>query len=328
MRWIHNTIVFSNKLLRKVPMKPRVQRSLLILPVNVPRFVERAHLRGADAIVLDLEDAVPPAEKTQARRLVREAIKSSASGGADVFVRVNTGPEFLALDVEAAVCEQLHGIFMPKVESVVDVNRVEILISEHESRQGLQMGATKLSLHLESPRGILNVQELAQASTRVESLSLGVDDYCLELGVEPSEEGSELFFAMSMILTACRASHVSPIGIQGTVAGFRDPSGFERAAERSRSMGFTGGYCIHPDQVAILNRVFSPSPAKIHHAKRVIEAFEEAVKIGRASLSLDNRMVDTPIYKQAQLCIELSQAIEEKERQKTEALTGSSTNKG
>lgn len=301
-------------------MKHRIQRSMLILPVNVPRFVQKAHLRGADAIVLDLEDAVPHSEKEDARKLVKHAVELSGLGGVDVLVRVNNEPQFIEADLDAAVHQGLHGIFVPKVESPTDVTSIENLLARLENKRGIDLGRIKLSVHIESPRGLLNIREIAAVGTRIESMSLGVDDYCLELGVEPSEDGTELFFPMSMMATTCKAARINPIGIQGSVAGFRDPAGFERASERSRSFGFTGGYCIHPDQVPILNRVFSPSPAKIDHARRVIFAFEEGLRNGRASVSLDNRMVDTPIYKQAKLCIERAEAIAALELRKSESL--------
>jgi citrate lyase subunit beta / citryl-CoA lyase len=298
----------------------RVQRSVLILPVNVLRFVEKSHLRGADVIVLDLEDSVPLSEKDEARKLVREAVAMAARGGVDVMVRINNEPDHIEMDLDSCVISGVHAVFVPKTEDPKQVEYLEKGISALEKERGLDAGSIRLSLHVENPKGILGIAEVVGAGKRIESVSLGVDDYCLNLGVEPSENGEEIFLPLSLMVLACKAGGVSPIGILGSVAGFRDIDGFERAAERGRNLGCIGGLCIHPNQVPVLNRVFSPSPAKIEHAFRVVAAFEEGLKKGRASVSLDNRMVDTPIYKQAKLLLGRSAAIDELEKRKAEAL--------
>jgi citrate lyase subunit beta/citryl-CoA lyase len=302
-------------------MKARLQRSLLILPVNVPRFVEKAYLRGADAIVLDLEDSVPPREKAESRRLVKQSIESASRGGADVFVRINNEPSLLHDDVDASIYPGLHGIFFPKVESREDVVGLDAQLAKLEVERGIEPGRIRLSLHIETPAALLRMQEIAAASPRIESMSLGMDDFCLSMGVEPSPEGSELFFPLCMLATVCKAAGISAIGILGSVAGFGDLDGFEKAAEGGRQLGCTGAFCIHPDQVTTLNRVFSPSPVKVEHARRVIEAFEEGLRKGRASVSLDGRMVDTPVYKQAKLTLERAEAVAALERRKTEAMS-------
>jgi citrate lyase subunit beta / citryl-CoA lyase len=299
----------------------RVQRSLLILPVNVTRFIEKAHLRGADAVVLDLEDSIPLNQKNSARELVHESIKMVGRAGAEVLVRVNNDREFFEEDVRAAVSPGLHAVFLPKVESPDDVRKTEELISALESDRGIEKGRIKLSLHIESPTALIKIQEIAACGTRIESMSLGMDDYCLELGVEPSPEGTELFFPLVTLVTVCKAAGISPIGILGSVAGYKDSDGFRRAAERGRNLGCTGAFCIHPDQVEILNSVFSPTDDKVEHARKVVAVFEEAAAKGRASTTLDDRMVDTPIYKRALKTLELSDAVSRKKRLHAEALT-------
>ncbi len=301
-------------------MSTRVQRSMLILPVNNPYFVEKAYLRGADAIVLDLEDSVPPREKDSAREAVKDAILLAGRGGADVLVRINNDPEMLDPDLEAAVHQGIHGIFLPKVETGNQVASVAERISKLENERRIESGQVKLSLHIESPRGLLRLQEIAAASPRAESMSLGVDDYCLHLGIEPSEEGSELYFPLSMMVTVCKAEGLNPMGILGTVAGFKDTVGFEQAAQRGRELGCTGAFCIHPNQVPILNRIFSPVPEKMDWARRAVQAFEHGVEQGKAAVSLDGRMIDTPIYKQAKLLMERAAAIEEVEARKADSL--------
>ncbi len=301
-------------------MTRNTQRSMLILPANVRKFVEKAYLRGADAVVLDLEDSVPPSEKAGARATIEEAISLAGRGGADVLVRVNTDPQLLPEDLAAAVQPGLHAVFCPKVEEPAQIRDLETRIAALEQQRGMAPGSVKIAAHIESPKGVLNVRDIAFAGSRIESMSLGPDDYCLELGVEPSSNATELFMASSLLAVACKAAGINPMGVLGTVAGFRDSEGFERSAEAAKQIGFTGAYCIHPDQVPILNRVFTPVPEKVAFARRVVTAFEEGLVQGRASISLDGRMVDTPVYRRAQALVEHARVLAEKDAQKARAM--------
>jgi citrate lyase subunit beta/citryl-CoA lyase len=209
---------------------------------------------------------------------------------------------------------------MPKVESPEDLSRLEFQIGELEAARGVEQGAIRISAHIESPRGLLNMGKILATSRRVESMSIGVDDYCLQLGVDPSEDSIELLFPFCMLVTVCKAEGITPLGVLGTVAGFRDLEGFRRSAENGRQLGCDGAFCVHPDQVAILNEVFSPTPAKVDQARRIVEAFEEGLKTGRAAINLNGRMVDTPIYKQAKAVMERAEAIAAVESRKAKAL--------
>jgi citrate lyase subunit beta/citryl-CoA lyase len=297
-----------------------VQRSMLIMPLNVPRFVEKAHLRNADAILLDLEDAVPPAEKAQARRAVKQAILSAARGGADVLVRVNNDREMLNDDLDASVFPGLHGIFLPKVEAAEQVTEVEAVITDLEKLRGIDQGTVKLAIHVESPKGILGCEDIAAAGARAESISLGTDDYRLEMGIRPSEDSTDLLHPMSVLAIVAAARGIAALGVMGSVAEFSDLDAFERAAVNSRNLGFVGAYCIHPGQVPILNRVFSPLEESVLEARRVIEAFERALEEGRGSTSLDGRMIDMPVYKQALRTAALADAVAAREAAKAAAL--------
>lgn len=301
-------------------MSHKIQRSMLILPVNVPKFVEKSHTRGADAITLDLEDAVPPAEKEKARALVRDSIRLAGLGGSDVLVRVNNDEEQIYKDLEATVHDGLSAVFLPKTELPEQVLKLEGMIEKLERNRGLKSHSIKIAIHIESPLGIINLKEIAGAGARLESVSMGVDDYCLQMGIRPSDSAEELVFPMMNIATVARAFNLVPLGILGSVANYKDLEKFRTAAEKSKKMGFAGAYCIHPDQVNILNEVFSPSKDEISWARRVMECFEKAVAEGRASTSLDGKMVDTPIYKQALALLEEARAIGIVEKRKRESL--------
>lgn len=298
----------------------RARRSSLILPINVPRFVERAYARGADAIVLDLEDSVPPDEKANARTLVKDSIPLVARGGAEVLVRINNDPALMAADVDACVHPGLDGLSIPKAESSEQIRDLSLELERLERARGLAPGHVRLSLSFESPRGVLRAQEIAEASPRIVTMSVGPEDYCLALGVEPSADGLELLYAVSRVVTIAKAIGIQPTGLLGSIAGFRDLSVFEAAAMRARQLGCEGAGCIHPDQVAVLNHVFTPDPVKVEYARRVVNAFEEGIGRGTASVNLDGNMVDIPVYKRAQVILERARAVAETERCKAEAL--------
>ena len=299
---------------------PYARRSSLILPVNVRRFVEKAYDRGADAIVLDLEDSVPAQEKASARKLVRDSLPLAARGGAEVLVRVNNDPALLADDIDASVHSGLDGLSIPKAESAAQIHGIVAQIERLEKSRGLPAGHLRLSLAIETPRGFLAVEEIARSSDRIATMSIGVEDYCLELGVEPSADGIELLYPVAHLVTVCKVVGVQPTGLVGSIAGFRDLAVFEQAAQRARQLGCEGAGCTHPDQVTVLNRVFTPDPAKVDYARRVVEAFEDGVRRGTASVNLDGKMVDVPVYKRAQVVLARARVVAETERRKALAL--------
>jgi citrate lyase subunit beta/citryl-CoA lyase len=300
--------------------RPRARRSSLILPVNVPRFVEKAYTRGADAVVLDLEDSVPPQEKANARKLAPPSFAVAGRGGAEVLVRVNNDPALLADDLDAVVHQGLDGLAIPKAESAAQIREIVARIERLERARGLTPGHLCLSLAIETPRGFLAAEEIARASDRIATMSIGVEDYCLELGVEPSADGLELLYPVAALVAICKAVGVQPTGLVGSIAGFRDLAVFEQAAQRARQLGCEGAGCIHPDQVTVLNRVFTPDPDKVEYARRVVEAFEDGVRRGTASVNLDGKMVDVPVYKRAQVIMARARLVAETERRKADAL--------
>jgi citrate lyase subunit beta/citryl-CoA lyase len=297
-----------------------VRRSSLILPVNVRRFVERAYARGADAIVLDLEDSIPPREKAAAREMVPEAIQLAGRGGADVMVRINKPFELAIADLDAAIRPGLAGIVFPKVEAAVEVQIIDRLIAEREMARGLPVGQIEVAVLVESALGVQHMAEIACASPRIVAISLGAEDFTRDIGVEPSESGEEQEYGKGMVIVAARLAGIQPQGLSSTLANFTDLEGLARSASRAHRIGFKGASCIHPAQVPILNQSFSPDPAAVEYAYRVINVYEETEAAGRASVSLDGKMIDIPIVERARTLVARAEAIAAREAKQQAAL--------
>jgi citrate lyase subunit beta/citryl-CoA lyase len=288
-------------------------RSLVFVPGIRENMIEKARDFEADVIVLDLEDSVPPAEKQQARQIVRRAIPMLAALGHTVHVRVNSVGSGLAReDLAAAVCAELSGVTLPKAESAQDIRDIDVLIREQELEHGVRPGTLALIPTIESARGVLRCEEICRASTRLAAITLGADDYTADLGVHRTREGRELDHARNVMAVCARAAEI--LALDTPFADFRDEEGLVRESEWVRSIGFKGKYLIHPGQIGPVNRVFRPAEEEVAYARRVVEAFEEAVARGHGAVQVDGRMVDPPVAKRAQSLIELAEAVDARER--------------
>lgn len=305
---------------RRERLRSLVRRSALFVPVTVPAFVEKAHTRGADAVILDLEDSIADAEKAAARARVREAIPVCARGGADVLVRINK-PSALALaDLDACVWPGLDGIVVPKAESAREIAILDAWIGERERGRGMPVGAVQLSLIVESALGLHNAMEIALASPRAVGIALGSEDYTLDIDVEPSKSGQESLYGKAQIVVVARVAGLQPLGIVGSIADYRDLDAMAVAIRHARQLGYMGASCIHPAQVGPLNAGFSPSADDVARARTVVAAFEAAVAQGRASVGVDGKMVDVPVAERARRLLARAAAIEAKEADKRAAL--------
>ena len=270
------------------PLDLATLRSALFVPLADERFIARAHERGADALLLDVEDSVPPAHKVAARARMPEAVRKLAALGAHVMVRVNSLPEWFADDLTAAAQTQASVIFLPKVESTEQVIAAERLLGASPA---------KLVAMLESPAAVLAATEISRAGTRLAGLVFGSEDYCGALGI--SSASAALDWPAQMVATIARARGLAAIGLPGPVSEIADIDAFTRLLERARTMGFTGCTCIHPKQVAAANRVYSPTAEEIALSREIVTAFEAAVREGRGAFALHGRMIDAPIVDQA-----------------------------
>ena len=275
------------------------RRSMLFVPANRPKFVNTAHQRGADAIILDLEDSVPPAEKSTARMALRDAVPGAGCGGADVFVRLNKQFELLIEDADAAVLSKPVGLVFPKVESADEVRIIDALTAEREIRCGLPRGVLEFMLLIESPIGLERVSEIAAASPRKTMLSLGMEDLAKDLEIDLTRPGYDLSWAHGRIVLAARAHGHMPYGLVESVANIADLDSLVRIVAASRQFGYVGAGCVHPSQVPILNEGFSPSADEIEKAREIVEAYERAEREGTAAVVVHGRMVDIPIVERA-----------------------------
>jgi citrate lyase subunit beta/citryl-CoA lyase len=296
-----------------------VWRSLLFVPVTQRRFVDGAARRGADGIILDLEDSVAASEKERARTLVPEAAQIVSRGGADVIVRINRPMRMTVRDLEAVIGPGVHAIALPKAESPEHVQLVTEIMDEIEAERGMTIGATKILGMVETASAFFRIAEIAKASPRLVALTLGAEDFALSAGMLPEAEG--LFMPKQTCVFAARAAGIMPMGFVGTVAEFHDLDGFRETVRRSRRIGFIGASVIHPSQVAILNEEFRPSAAEADHAHRVVAAYDKALAEGVGAVTVDGKMIDVPVVERAKMLLEREAAIAARE-EKTRALGG------
>ncbi len=288
-----------------------VWRSLQYVPTHVEKFVTTAHTRGADAVILDLEDSVPGDEKARARDLVASAAQTVGQAGADVLVRINSEAALAALDIPAAVAAGVSALVLSKVESVDDVRSVEKSVSEAEADNGIAHGATRLIVLIETARGLLDMPAIAKASARIVALNMGNEDLALDLGMEPDDE--TLLMPRQQLVIAAAAANVMPLGLMGMATQFADLDAYRALALRSRRFGFQGSSCIHPSQIAILNEAFSPTAEEVARANRIVEGARAAEAAGKGAFAIDGKMIDPPITARAERLLARHQAIEARE---------------
>ena len=284
-------------------------RSFLYEPANREKILEKALDLPADALLFDLEDSVPPAEKQAAREGVREYAPKMAGRA---WVRINGHEtDFYEADLETVIgLPGIAGLFLPKIETRAEVFTWDSIIGSLEKTRGIALGSTKLVLSIESALGVLNTYDMAAGVTRVASISFGGaqdGDLNTDLGCVWSAEGPEMNHARSQCLLAARAARIeSPL--DGVYANVRDPEGFERDTTLSRRIGYRGRKLIHPSQVEPCNRLYAPSPQELEYYARVIEAYEAAVKQGRASTTVDGKMIDEAMAKMARRVLDQAAA--------------------
>lgn len=303
---------------------PRLNRSELAVPGSSPKFFEKAAKGAADVIFLDLEDAVAPDDKEQARKNIIEALHDIDWNGKTVSVRINgLDTHYMyrdVVDIVEQAGDKVDLLMIPKVGTAADVYAVDMLVSQIEQAKGWER-RIGFELIIETALGMANIDEIAKASPRNESLHFGVADYAASTrarttnigganesyGVltDPDDQGKRDYFwadqwhyALARMVVAARAAGLRPI--DGPFGDISDPDGYRAQAQRSAALGCEGKWAIHPSQVELANEVMSPSEAEVTKARRILEAMEQAQKEGRGAVTLDGKLIDIASIRQAQ----------------------------
>ncbi|MCG7344073.1 CoA ester lyase [Sporosarcina sp. ACRSL] len=265
--------------------------SYLFVPGNRPDRIEKAILAGiANAIIIDLEDAIPFSEKERVRELVRGFLsENEIAASMKLYVRVNDATTtFYKEDVEMVAGFPEVGIMLPKTESPFDIQQVV---------ESIELDQSIIPL-IETAKGVLHAFDIAVSSNQISRLAFGAVDYCLDINTSISDHGQELIYPRSALVVASRAAHLEP-PIDTVFVDLSDEEGLIREIHRAKNLGMSAKLCIHPKQLEPVNTLFAPSEADIAWATKVVESFEEALANGLSAIRLDNKMIDLPVYKQA-----------------------------
>lgn len=298
----------------------RLHRSELAVPGSNMGFIDKAAESAADVVFLDLEDAVAPPEKDQARKNVIAALNDIdwAARGKTVSVRINgLDTEYMyrdVIDVMEQAGDRLHTILVPKVGVPADLYLVEALVSQVEQARG-HTNQVGLEALIETALGMANVEAIAARGGRLEALHFGVADYAASNrartvsigGLNPDYPGDQWHFALSRMIVACRAYGLR--AIDGPFGDFSDPDGYRAGARRAAALGAEGKWAIHPSQIELANEVFSPPAAEVDRARRIVAALREAQEQGRGAASVDGKMIDAASERMAATVIALDDAI-------------------
>jgi citrate lyase beta subunit len=279
------------------------RRSLLFTPGDSLHKIEKAAQLGVDTIILDLEDAVSFEQKENARQHVVSALTNIDFGKTERLVRVNAPDTYpFAADLDAVAGGIPDGIVIPKVETAVHIHTVDKQLSAAEQANGRSPGTIRLFALIETALGIMNIKEIAQASQRLDGLLFGAEDLVVDLGATRSTDRWEIFHARTAVVLAAAAYRLQAIDM--VYVALHDLAGLEAEASFARQLGYTGKMAIHPRQVSVINRSFSPTEAEIDQAQRLVAAYQSHVAAGSGVFLINGRMVDRPMIRAAEHLLE------------------------
>jgi len=278
-------------------------RSLVFVPGNNPRFLEKAKSLPADIVCFDLEDSVPDKEKKKARALIKNTLKQRKKYSSDVFVRTNS-PEsgLVEADLKEIVQKGIDGIVIPKVNSAKELKQIEKTISALEKKRKIK--GIRLMPSIESALGVVNCYEIASASKRIDALVFGIFDLLNDMGIEYTK-GNPPGAKYSRYKVPVAAAAAGVAAIDGIRQDLKDKNGFTKDCEVGRSLGYVGKSVIHPDQIQTVHKIFHPNKAEIEWAKKVCSVYEELTKKGKGATVVDGKMIDEVHYKRAKALLEI-----------------------
>jgi citrate lyase subunit beta/citryl-CoA lyase len=284
-----------------------ILRSFLFVPGNRIDRIEKAIASSADAVIIDLEDAVTPSQKETVRDQVGTFLKTARRR--NLFVRINSaGTLFFDKDLEKVTEPALYGIVIPKTERPEALQEADRKLTDLERRKFIPEEQIHLVPMIETALGLSRVREIGVSTPRVIAIAFGAGDLTLDLGAKLTKSGEELLFARSSLVLSCRLAGVSPIDAPYMI-DVKDAEGLKAEAERSRRLGFQGKFCIHPSQVEPVNEIFSPTQEEIARAKKIVEAFETAKEKGEGAIALEGEFIDPPIYSRAKQLLDFANEV-------------------
>lgn len=283
-------------------------RSVLFVPALSAGLIERAQSRGADAIQLDLEDAIPADKRGAARDAVPAALAHLSSGPADLLVRINRPWRDAIRDLECCVRPGLSAVTLPKVCGPADLAVVSDVLDELEPERGVAAGSIGIVAQVETAAGLLAMARAERFTPRLVAITLGPEDFALDLGVDPTP--ANLVEPLRTCVLIARACGAAPLGFARTIGDYQDLDALAQSIEQAYAMGLQGAFCVHPRQVAVLNAGFRPPAHLVEQAGAVVARFEEARAAGLGVASLDGQMIDKPVYERALLVLSRARAGE------------------
>jgi citrate lyase subunit beta / citryl-CoA lyase len=276
----------------------RLRRSLLYVPGNMPSMLQNIPVFGSDAVIIDLEDAVPHTEKDAARRLVRRFLDGYRERDKEILVRINPLDSGFAHDDLRAVLPALpDGVRLPKADTPEIVERLDTLLTEFEEELGIEIGHFRILPSIENAEGVINAIDIARSSPRLLGLAFGAEDYTASMEIERSKTGEGLLGARERVLWGAKAAGIP--AIDSIFADVKDMEGFRAEVELVKALGYTGKSLVNPRQIDVLHEVFAPKPDEIAYARDVLDAIQRAREMGTGVISLRGKMVDAPVVKRA-----------------------------
>jgi citrate lyase subunit beta/citryl-CoA lyase len=286
-------------------------RTALFVPGNRPDRIVKAFGTEADVVIIDLEDAVPLAEKESSRPNVSEKVAQFADRM--ILVRTNAlDSDFIKGDLDEAIVKGVNGIILPKVEKADDMTTMNTLLIEVEKNRALPKGSIRVFPLIESASAVQHIYDIVSTKTkphRIYTVMFGAADYTLDMGIEMTMEGNELFYARSRIAIACRAAGIAPPVDTPFMIDLKNTEALISDAGRAKELGFQGKLVIHPNQIEPCNRIFSPLPEEIKKAEKIVKAFEAAEAAGMAAIQLEGKFIDYPVVKRSKDILALATAI-------------------
>ena len=286
----------------------KLLRSLLFIPGNQAKMLQKASTFAPDVYIPDLEDSVADTDKADARRIVSEHLSLFTNSNKLVIPRVNSLETGLfELDVSSLINTGIDGISVGKIYTSDDIKQIDKYITKYEIKFNIEKGSLFLIPWIETASGVLNSNQILSSSERIIAAAFGAEDFTNDMGIERVPDDTEIAFAKNYMAISAKASNI--IALDNPYFDFKNSSGLINNSLESKKIGYKGKFAIHPAQIDDINKSFSPTKLEIEHAQKIVSVFEEAVAKGRGSTSINGKVVDVPVFKRAESLLNLSSEL-------------------